>query len=47
MAMFRGHIVEPPCYGNCNLIGLLELACYRMFCVAGPRMMGWMGPLNN
>src|ERR1700735_4650906 len=47
MAMFRGHIVEPPCDGNCNFIGLLKLACYGMFCVAWPRMVGWMGPLSN
>jgi hypothetical protein len=47
MAVFRGHIVEPPCYGNCNFIGQLELARYRMFHVTGPRMMGRMGPSNN
>jgi hypothetical protein len=45
--VFRRHIVEPPCYGNCNFIGQLELARYRMFHVAGPRMMGRMGPSNN
>src|ERR1019366_1931266 len=47
MAVFRGHIVEPPCCGFCNFIVKLELARYRMFRVSGSRMMGGMGASNN
>jgi hypothetical protein len=47
MAVFSGHIVEPPGHGLVNFIALLELARYRMFGVAGPRMMGGMAASNN
>ena len=47
MPVFRRHIVEPPRRGFCHFIVKLELARYRMFRVAGPRMMCGMGASNN